>query len=210
MNTPHRMLLGLGVIVAALAATADSAYANNIALCINTRDFKIRVVAATATCGANEVLVKLNNTGPQGPAGPRGPAGPAGPVGPAGAPGAEGPQGPAGAQGLTGPSGVVRTYSVLGPQTVFQPGEAKLLTVFCQPGDFPTGGGLWYWAANSDRYNHTISESSATGLWTYPNGGPGEPYEEFNQPAGGWKVRVKYNGTFVTILSATVQCISTN
>lgn len=209
MTTAHRMLLGVGVIATALGATPDSAYANNFALCINTRDFKIRIVT-TATCGSNEILVRLNGTGPQGPAGPRGPAGPAGPEGAPGAVGPQGPEGPQGTPGVTGPSGVVRTYSVLGPQVLFQPGNAQLLTVFCEVGDFPTGGGLWYWAANADRYNHTISESSATGLWTYPNGGPGEPYEEFNQPPGGWKVRVRYNGASVTILSATVQCISTN
>ncbi len=48
-----------------------------------------------------------------------------------------------------------------------------------------------------------LSESSATGLWQYPQ--PEAPAD--NQPVGGWKVLAQNEGTAVLILSATVQCL---
>ena len=115
-----------------------------------------------------------------------------------------GPQGEQGEQGLTG---VVDAYSVLGPQVTFLPDETGLISVFCDVGDFPTGGGIFQWQSNQELDDIQILESTATGLWDYP---PADPASADNLPSGGWQVRVKYTGDWFSIVSATVQCLSLN
>ena len=79
------------------------------------------------------------------------------------------------------------------------------MTVYCTPGDIVTGGGFWNWNAGGggDRNGVRVSESSATGLWQYPQ----PEFAPDNQPVGGWKVRAQNEGTAGLILSATVQCL---
>jgi hypothetical protein len=159
---------------------------------------------ARERCKRNEAQVSWNEKGLKGDKGDKGFKGDTGDRGDKGATGDKGDQGSQGPQGPQGASGVVRAYGRLGPQTQFFAGDApKLLTAFCDPGDLVTGGGLFYWEAGADKDQHVILESSATGLWMYP------PDEDpaLNQPEGGWKVGVKYNGTWTTILSASVQCL---
>jgi hypothetical protein len=174
--------VALATIVAAVPASGQTA---QISACVNNGTTKI--VPAGTTCPNGQTLVSWNVTGPQGPTGPTGPTGPQGP-------------------GVSG-------YSVLGDQVFFLavdpitsvPQPPVLMTAYCHDGDIVTGGGFWNWNAGGggDRDNVLVSESSATGLWQYPDPEPGD-----NQPVGGWKVRAQNRSPDrVLIVSATVQCL---
>jgi Collagen triple helix repeat (20 copies) len=97
------------------AAEAQVGPTGLITACIQNDSERIRVVAETDTCRANETRFQWNvrgpagpagATGPMGPPGPMGPIGPAGQAGPAGPAGATGPQGASGPQGAPGPAGI--------------------------------------------------------------------------------------------------------
>jgi len=79
-----------------------------------------------------------------------------------------------------------------------------LIVSYCDAGDVVTGGGFWNWNAGpgGDRNGVVVTESSATGLWQYPNPDPDD-----NQPLGGWKIRAQNKGTAMLILSASVHCL---
>jgi len=189
------VIAGLFFAASAAAAASGGGQATQIYACVNNGTTKI--VPAGTTCPNGQTLLSWNATGPAGVQGP------AGRAGPQGADGATGPQGLAGPQGPPGPA--ASAYSVMGDQTFMSPNAPPvLMTAYCSAGDIVTGGGFWNWNAGGggDRNGVRVSESSATGLWQYPDPEPGD-----NQPVGGWKVRAHNEGTAVLILSATVQCL---
>lgn len=111
-------------------------------------------------CPSAHSLIKWNEVGPVGPAGPQGPkgdmgdtgpegpqgeTGDTGPEGPTGPPGPQGEQGEPGLQGLQGPQGEPGPVNVIqrfGVQESLEPGESKLIDVFCNTGEKATGGGF--------------------------------------------------------------------
>ena len=109
--------------------------------------------------------------------------------------------------GPQGPSGVTNAYSVMGDQTFLDPEEQRLISVFCDEGDFPSGGGIFQWQAGQELDGIQILESTATGMWDYQEL---DPSSADNLPSGGWQVRVKHSGDGPTIVSATVQCLTLN
>jgi hypothetical protein len=170
-------ITGLALAATVFAMASAGAQSGQVYACVNNGVTKI--VPAGTTCPNGQSLMSWNVTGPQGPTGPTGPTGPAGPA--------------------------ATAYSVLGDQTFMSPGtQPVLMTAYCTPGDIVTGGGFWNWNAGGggDRNGVRVSESSATGLWQYP-----DPEDGDNQPVGGWKVRAQNEGARILILSASVQCL---
>jgi len=188
-------------VLAAAAISATGSPAEQIHACV-TNGGVVKIVAAGTTCPNGQTAMSWNA---EGPAGPQGAPGPTGPQGTSGEQGAVGPTGPIGPTGPQGSTGVVSAYGRLGDQTFVQPNDPPVqMTAFCNPGDVVTGGGFWNWNAGpgGDRNGVVVSESSATGLWQYPDPDPGD-----NLPLGGWKVRAQNKGNAILILSANVQCL---
>lgn len=89
----------------------------------------LRVIAATETCGPNDIAVDWRS---------RGPAGATGPTGPAGTTGAPGPRGPSGAPGAPGPGHRFRVVRVV----FTRGGIGQTLSVPCAPGERAVAGGM--------------------------------------------------------------------
>jgi len=109
----------LGLALGALFLTPAPARAQTtsgvITACVTPLLDRLRVVAATEPCRANESRLQWNIQGPKGDPGPAGPRGPVGPAGPAGATGPAGPAGPIGPQGPAGPQGPSGSPGPTGP-----------------------------------------------------------------------------------------------
>jgi hypothetical protein len=113
----HIVVTALALVVAFLSGSAVVAYAtapqSEIYACVNNSSGTIKVIAATGSCGNNEIKLIWNTQGPQGVPGPQGVTGPTGSTGAIGPTGPQGPQGEVGPQGPSGPSG---PQGVPGPQ----------------------------------------------------------------------------------------------
>jgi hypothetical protein len=125
------VLLGLLVVIFSIdrAVSAHGGDITRIHGCINDKngdgqpdhEWPLRIIAASATCHAQEVPVDWNIQGIQGATGAVGPTGPTGATGEKGDTGNTGPQGnqgnigPTGATGLTGATGPTGPTGETGP-----------------------------------------------------------------------------------------------
>jgi hypothetical protein len=175
----RRIAVGAGaaLVVTAGVAHAAAGGANVIYACKLSRAGTIRLIdpghsGLTGHCTRAETAISWNQQGPAGPAGPTGPQGPmgeTGATGPMGLTGATGPQGPKGdtgpqgpkgdtgpqgPKGDTGPQGVPGADGVSGirvqsASTTATANSQVAGTLFCNPGEKVTGGGLTTSAANT-------------------------------------------------------------
>jgi hypothetical protein len=107
------LLAGLG-IGGGVAATLAQPTPATIRACVANNTGAVRLVAANASCFANEHVVEW---AANGTAGPPGPPGPQGVQGPPGAPGAPGPTGPSDSWVVTNPNPVLLAFPGTGSGT---------------------------------------------------------------------------------------------